>query len=41
MQDYVQLNSSIYMLSKKHSQLKGAIQVMVKLAMSWLDENKQ
>ena len=39
--DYVQLNSSINTLSKKHGQLKGAIQVMVELAMSWLDEIKQ
>ena len=39
--DYVQLNSSINVLSKKHGQLKGAIQGMVELAMSWLDEIKQ
>jgi hypothetical protein len=36
--DYVQLNSSINTLSKKHCQLKGAIEVMVELTMSWLDE---
>ena len=40
-QDYIQLNLSINTLSKKHSQLKGVIQVMVELAMSWLDEIKQ
>lgn len=39
--DYAQLNSSISILSKKHGQLKGAIQAMVELAMSWLDEIKQ
>jgi len=39
--DYAQLNSSISVLSKKHGQLKGAIQAMVELAMSWLDEIKQ
>ena len=39
--DYAQLNLSINTLSKKHGQLKGAIQGMVELAMSWLDEIKQ
>jgi hypothetical protein len=39
--DYAQLNSSINILSKKHGQLKGAIQAMVEQAMSWLDEIKQ
>ena len=39
--DYVQLNSSISVLSKKHGQLKGAIQAMVELAISWLDDIKQ
>jgi hypothetical protein len=39
--NYAQLNSSISVLSKKHGQLKGAIQAMVELAMSWLDEIKQ
>ncbi|KAH9960789.1 PCI-domain-containing protein [Lactifluus volemus] len=39
--DYAQLNSSINALSKKHGQLKDAIQAMVELAMSWLDEIKQ
>ena len=28
-------------MSKKHGQLKGAIQAMVELAMTWLDEIKQ
>jgi hypothetical protein len=39
--DYAQLNSSINALSKKHGQLKDAIQAMVELAMTWLDEIKQ
>jgi 26S proteasome regulatory subunit N5 len=39
--DYVQLNSSINVLSKKHGQLKGAIQAMVELAISWLDDIKE
>jgi len=39
--DYTQLNSSINGLSKKHGQLKGAIQGMVELSMTWLDEIKQ
>src|SRR6267154_5393132 len=39
--EYAQLNSSINVLSKKHGQLKGAIQAMVELAMSWLDDIKQ
>jgi 26S proteasome regulatory subunit N5 len=39
--DYTQLNSSISVLSKKHGQLKAAIQAMVELAMSWLDDIKQ
>jgi hypothetical protein len=39
--EYAQLNSSISVLSKKHGQLKGAIQAMVELAMTWLDEIKQ
>ena len=36
--DYAQLNSSINILSKKHGQLKAAIQAMVELAMTWLEE---
>ncbi|KAI0285412.1 PCI-domain-containing protein [Russula aff. rugulosa BPL654] len=39
--EYAQLNSSISVLSKKHGQLKGAIQAMVERAMTWLDEIKQ
>jgi hypothetical protein len=39
--DYAQLNSSINVLSKKHGQLKGAIQAMVELVISWLDDIKQ
>ncbi|THH02597.1 hypothetical protein EW026_g267 [Hermanssonia centrifuga] len=35
--DYTLLNSSIHLLSKKHGQLKGAIQGMVELVMDWLD----
>lgn len=32
------LNSSLNLLSKKHGQLKVAVQAMVELAMGWLDE---
>jgi 26S proteasome regulatory subunit N5 len=39
--DYAALNSNISLLSKKHGQLKGAVQAMVELAMGWLDEIKQ
>ena len=39
--DYVQLNSSINTLSKKHGQLKGAVQAMVELSIEWLDEIKK
>jgi len=39
--DYVLLNSSINILSKKHGQLKGAVQAMVELSIEWLDEIKQ
>jgi 26S proteasome regulatory subunit N5 len=35
---YDLLNSTITLLSKKHGQLKGAVQEMVELAMEWLDE---
>lgn len=38
--NYALLNSSIILLSKKHGQLKGAVQALVELAMSWLDEIK-
>ncbi|KAI0314771.1 PCI domain-containing protein [Amylostereum chailletii] len=39
--DYVQLNSSIHALSKKHGQLKAAAQAMVELAMTWLEDVRQ
>lgn len=39
--DYVSLNSSINTLSKKHGQLKGAVQAMVELSIGWLDEIKE
>lgn len=35
------LNSNTLLLSKKHGQLKGAVQAMVEQAMGWLDEIKQ
>jgi 26S proteasome regulatory subunit N5 len=39
--DFVQLNASVALLSKKHGQLKGAIQAMVELVMSWLEDVKK
>jgi 26S proteasome regulatory subunit N5 len=39
--DYDLLNSSITVLSKKHGQLKVAIQAMVEQVMGWLDEIKK
>lgn len=39
--EYTSLNSSINALSKKHGQLKGAVQAMVELSIEWLDEIKQ
>lgn len=39
--DYALLNSSIQLLSKKHGQLKAAIQAMAKQAIGWLDEIKE
>ena len=39
--DYASLNSSINALSKKHGQLKGAVQGMVELSIGWLDEIKE
>ncbi|KAF9777438.1 hypothetical protein BJ322DRAFT_1102336 [Thelephora terrestris] len=39
--DYALLNSSINTLSKKHGQLKSAVQAMVELTIEWLDEIKQ
>lgn len=35
------MNANIQLLSKKHGQLKGAIQAIVELAMGWLEEIKQ
>ncbi|KAG6821373.1 hypothetical protein H0H93_014170 [Arthromyces matolae] len=34
------LNSTISLLSKKHGQLKGAIQALVEMTIAWLDEIK-
>lgn len=39
--DYVQLNAATNLLSKKHGQLKGVVQAMVELAMTWLAEIRQ
>ena len=39
--DLVLLNSSISTLSKKHGQLKAAVQAIVELSMGWLEEIKQ
>ncbi|KAG5353224.1 hypothetical protein C0989_009187 [Termitomyces sp. Mn162] len=39
--DFALLNSTILVLSKKHGQLKGAVQAIVELAIGWLDEIKQ
>ncbi|KAK2461608.1 hypothetical protein APHAL10511_006071 [Amanita phalloides] len=39
--DYPGLNSNVALLSKKHGQLKGAIQAMVELVLGWLEEVKQ
>ncbi|KIP12555.1 hypothetical protein PHLGIDRAFT_97969 [Phlebiopsis gigantea 11061_1 CR5-6] len=39
--NYTLLNANIQTLSKKHGQLKAAIQAMVELAMGWLDEIKE
>ena len=36
--DYEKLNANILLLSKKHGQLKTAVQPMVEQAMGWLDE---
>jgi 26S proteasome regulatory subunit N5 len=38
--DYTLLNSSITLLSKKHGQLKGAVQAIVEQMMEWLEEIK-
>ncbi|KAF9015569.1 hypothetical protein BDQ17DRAFT_1229505 [Cyathus striatus] len=39
--NYPLLNSNITLISRKHGQLKGAIQAMVELVIGWLDEIKQ
>ncbi|KAK1228501.1 proteasome regulatory particle subunit [Marasmius sp. AFHP31] len=39
--DFTQLNNSISVLSKKHGQLKAAIQAMVELSMTWLEDIRQ
>ncbi|EKM61277.1 uncharacterized protein PHACADRAFT_247770 [Phanerochaete carnosa HHB-10118-sp] len=39
--DNGKLNANIQLLSKKHGQLKAAIQAMVEQAMDWLEEIKQ
>lgn len=39
--DYPLLNSTVNLLSKKHGQLKAAIQAMVELCVSWLPEIKE
>ncbi|TDL28216.1 26S proteasome non-ATPase regulatory subunit 12 [Rickenella mellea] len=39
--DYSLLNSSLSLLSKKHGQLKGAVQAIVEQSMGWLDEIRQ
>ncbi|KAL0951456.1 hypothetical protein HGRIS_008145 [Hohenbuehelia grisea] len=39
--DYALLNSSVSVLSKKHGQLKGAVQAMVEKVMGWLEEVKE
>lgn len=39
--DYPLLNSTFSVLSKKHGQLKVAVQAMVELCISWLPEIKE
>jgi len=39
--DYPLLNSTILLLSKKHGQLKAAIQAFVELTISWLEDVKK
>ncbi|KAF8898941.1 hypothetical protein BD779DRAFT_1637987 [Infundibulicybe gibba] len=39
--NYDLLNSSVTTLSKKHGQLKAAVQALVELVMGWLDDVKQ
>jgi len=38
--DLAALNANVTLLSKKHGQLKGAVQALVELVMEWLDEVK-
>ncbi|KAF9477529.1 26S proteasome non-ATPase regulatory subunit 12 [Pholiota conissans] len=38
--DYTLLNSTVTLLSKKHGQLKAAVQAIVELSISWLPEIK-
>ncbi|KAF9527761.1 hypothetical protein CPB83DRAFT_792684 [Crepidotus variabilis] len=39
--DYTLMNSTINILTKKHGQLKAAVQAIVELAISWLPEIKE
>ena len=39
--DYALLNSTITLLSKKHGQLKAAVQALVELAIGWLVDIKK
>jgi hypothetical protein len=39
--DFTLLNSTITVLSKKHGQLKAAVQAIVELAMNYLDDIRQ
>lgn len=39
--DFTLLNSTVLLLSKKHGQLKAAIQAIVELSISWLEDIKK
>ena len=39
--DYPLLNSTVSLLSKKHGQLKSAVQAIVELSIVWLPEIKE
>jgi len=39
--DYPLLNSTVSVLSKKHGQLKSAVQAIVELSIEWLPEIKE
>lgn len=39
--DYPLLNSTVSVLSKKHGQLKAAVQAIVELSIAWLPEIKE